>query len=569
MSPAIDLEKIDWNSINDTRSLFESVLAMLKSMDEENVTLRKDIEQLREETEAIAGDRMMLTEMGARIEQLEGENEQKDAKIGQQAAEMEQQAAEMEQQAAEMEQKDAEIEKLRAENAALLQGCDVPQAVLDRIARLERQMAERDSQLRETRAANSALAAENPGIRNRSGRRPREAVEPAPDPFLKVTTMGTHRNHPTIYEKRLTDLYACPRGHPLSAEPTEVAFRVIEDIIDGRLVAIQYTVVRRYCRKCRRQVAAEIPGILPGRWFGASLTSLETVMRMHGIPYETIRRLINIIYHTDLAKSTVIGHVDGVTGSLHPLYERMLEEMLFSEYVFGDETSWKIAGILYWLWVMVGATSTVFHMDKSRGGDVPEMLLGGYGGHVTSDSHPAWNRIGRTHQKCHYHYVREIVRTLAMKNPGPEFKRFARILRRIIRDSWFPAKGLDPDDGRAARNRKVRNLQARVRRLISGSYTDPHCRRFVKRLRREITHLFTFIRMGGKCHNNDAERPLRPSVSARKVSGGSKSHAGAYSHAVLATIRETCRRRGVNPYDFLVDYMYGRVGDIPGAAAAA
>ena len=171
MSPAIDLEKIDWNSINDTRSLFESVLAMLKSKDEENVTLRKDIEQLREETEAIAGDRMMLTEMGARIEQLEGENEQKDAKIGQQAAEIERQAAEMEQQAAEMAQKDAEIEKLRAENAALLQGCDVPQAVLDRIARLERQMAERDSQLREARAANSALAAENLGIRSRSGRR--------------------------------------------------------------------------------------------------------------------------------------------------------------------------------------------------------------------------------------------------------------------------------------------------------------------------------------------------------------------------------------------------------------
>ena len=157
MSPAIDLEKIDWNSINDTRSLFESVLAMLKSKDGEIVTLRKDIEQLREETEAIAGDRMMLTEMGARIEQLEGENEQKDAKIGQQAAEM--------------EQKDAEIERLRAENAALLQGCDVPQAVLDRIARLERQMAERDSQLREARAANSALTAENLGIKSRSGRR--------------------------------------------------------------------------------------------------------------------------------------------------------------------------------------------------------------------------------------------------------------------------------------------------------------------------------------------------------------------------------------------------------------
>ena len=555
MAPAIDLEKIDWNSIADTRSLFESVLAMLKSKDGENVTLRKDIERLREEAEAIAGDHMMLTEMGARIELLEGENEQKGAEIEQKDAEIEQQAS--------------EIEKLRAENAALLQGCDVPQAVLDRIARLERQMAERDSQLGEARAANSALAAENLGIRSRSGRRPREAVEPAPDPFLKMTTMSTHRNHLPISEKRLTDLCACPRGHPLSAEPTEVVFRVIEDVLDGRLVATQYTVVRRYCRKCRRQAAAEIPGVLPGGWFGAGLTCLETVMRMHGIPYETIRKLINIIYHTDLAKSTVISHVDGVTGSLHPPYERMLEEMFFSEYIFGDETSWKIAGILYWLWVMVGSTSTVFHIDERRGGDVLEMLLGGYGGHVTSDSHPAWNRIGRTHQKCHYHYVREIVRTLDMKNPGPEFKRFAKTLRRIIRDSWLPAKGLDPNEGRAGRNRRVRNLQARVRRLISGGYADPHCRRFVKRLRREITHLFTFIRIGGKCHNNDAERPLRPSVTFRKVSGGSKSHAGAYNHAVLATIRETCRRRGVNPYDFMADYMYGRVSDIPSAAAAA
>ena len=101
MAPAIDLEKIDWNSITGTRSIFESVLAMLKSRDEENVTLRKDIERLREEVEAIAGDHMMLTEMGARIEQLEGENEQKDAEIEKQAS---------------------EIEKLRAENAAPLQG---------------------------------------------------------------------------------------------------------------------------------------------------------------------------------------------------------------------------------------------------------------------------------------------------------------------------------------------------------------------------------------------------------------------------------------------------------------
>ena len=91
------------------------------------------------------------------------------------------------------------MEKLRAENAALLQGCDVSQAVMDRIARLERQAAEHASQLREARAANSALAAENlghqkpplqeaaPGVARacagpvQEGRLPAHRPEPSPD----------------------------------------------------------------------------------------------------------------------------------------------------------------------------------------------------------------------------------------------------------------------------------------------------------------------------------------------------------------------------------------------------
>ena len=591
MVPVIDLEKIDWNSVTDTKSLFESVLAMLKSRDEESVALRKNIEQLKEEAEAFSGERAMLTEMDARIKLLEEENVQKDSEIEQKDSEIEQKDSEIEQKDSEIEQKDseieqkdseienlgtdvenlsAEVEKLRAENAALLQGCDVSQAVMDRIARLERQAAEQASQLKEARAANSALAAENLGIKSRrSKKRLRESSGPAPDPFRKVVCLRTGRNPPPISEKRLVDLHACPHGHALSTEPTEVTFRVVEEIIDGKLTGIQYTVVRRYCGECGRQFVPEIPGVVPGGRFGASMTCLETTMRMYGIPYGIICSLINIIHHAGLAKSTVISHVDAVTGSLHPLYEEMLKDIFFSEHVFGDETSWKIAGILYWLWVLVGDDSTVFHVDKSRGGDVLTALLGGYGGHVTSDSHAPWNRIGKTHQKCHYHYLREILRTLTMKNPGPEFKKFAKALKGIITDSWFPEKGLNPDDDAAARNLKVRNLLARVRRLMSGSYTDAHCKRFVKRLRREITHLFPFIRLNTKCHNNDAERPLRPSVAFRNASGGSKSLAGAYNHAVPATIRETCRMRGVNPHDFLVDYMRGMIEKIPAAAAAA
>ena len=101
-----------------------------------------------------------------------------------------------------MENLKAEVEKLRAENAALLQGCDVSQAVMDRIARLERQATEQASQLKEARAANSALAAENLGIKSRrSKKRLRESSGPAPDPFRKVVCLRTGRNPPPISER--------------------------------------------------------------------------------------------------------------------------------------------------------------------------------------------------------------------------------------------------------------------------------------------------------------------------------------------------------------------------------
>ena len=70
-------KRLTGNSVTDTKSLFESVLDMLKSKDEESMALRKDVEQLKEEAEAFSEDRVMLTEMDARIKLLEEESVQK------------------------------------------------------------------------------------------------------------------------------------------------------------------------------------------------------------------------------------------------------------------------------------------------------------------------------------------------------------------------------------------------------------------------------------------------------------------------------------------------------------
>ena len=490
MKPIIDLEKIDWNSVTNSKSLFESILDALKSSDRKNEEMQKEIKRLAKETEAFSKEREKMAEMDERINLLEDESAQKDDEIEQIREENKQIREESARKDDEIEQKDDEIESLRAENAALLQGQGADEAVMDRIARLEKAVADSNAQLRDARAANSALAAENLGIRSKSkpkGARYESDVKP-PNPHGTVTVRRP-REDPPVSVHLTADQTRCIHGHLLS-DPTETVPRLYEDIVDGSLVGIECRVVRRYCRACRRQISADVPGVVPKERFGVNLMSLEAIMRMYCIPYGIIQSLVNIIYRTSLAKSTVIHHVDIVARSLIPLYEDLLEHVFFSRHIYGDETTWRIAGVLHWLWVLAGDDATVFHADKSRGGDVLEMLIGGYGGHVTSDSHAAWNRVGLTHQKCHFHYLSGIRRTLRMKSPGPEFKKFSQTLKKIILDSWFPERGNNPDDTPAEKRKKIRNLQARVRRLISNAPDEEHCRRFAKRLGREITHLF-------------------------------------------------------------------------------
>ena len=51
--------------------------------------------------------------------------------------------------------------------------------------------------------------------------------------------------------------------------------------------------------------------------------------------------------------------------------------------------------------------------------------------------------------------------------------------------------------------------------------------------------------------NNDAERALRHWVIARKISHGTRTATGSRVFALLASVIDTCRRRGHSPWEYL------------------
>lgn len=237
----------------------------------------------------------------------------------------------------------------------------------------------------------------------------------------------------------------------------------------------------------------------------------------------------------------------------------MIDDLMNERNVHGDETSWPINGKKHWLWAFVGKWTVVYEVDRSRGRDLPMKVLNGYNGNITSDSWSAWNYVGSTHQRCHYHYERNIDDTIRYKNPAKEFLKFARRLRRILHDSQRA--------DRKFRSRKKKRLEKKARfkeridDLINETYADKQCIRFVKRLMREKCMLFTFLEVDGvKCHNNDAERAIRPCVVIRKITYGNKSEDGARALARLMSICETCIKRGQNFYEYALEYLNNRNG---------
>ena len=106
----------------------------------------------------------------------------------------------------------------------------------------------------------------------------------APNQYRIVAVRRADRDCPLVSIHMVADQTRYINGHLLS-ELTETNIRVVKDTVDGKLAAIEYAVIRRYCR---RQVSQTIPGVIPKERFGVNPMSLEPVMRMYGITYGII-----------------------------------------------------------------------------------------------------------------------------------------------------------------------------------------------------------------------------------------------------------------------------------------
>lgn len=381
--------------------------------------------------------------------------------------------------------------------------------------------------------------------KRRPGRPPghEPALRPMPD------HIDTHQQVPLPVDDQ--GQACCPRCNaPLS--DVENLQRIYEDLVIVQPLVTCYHTARGYCPRCRDYVESRAPDQPPAADVShgqLGLNSLATVVLLrvkYRLPVAQISDLFTQVFGLHNCPGAICKQVQRVARWWEKAYEHLKLKFRTADVVYADETGWRTDGRNGYLWTLANDRQTLFHVDRSRSGQVIADLLGeGFGagdGTLVSDFYSAYNCMGGSKQKCNTHLLRELREVVARRpelKDHPFFRRCKRLIKHMLR---LKKRRLEmvPQEY----EHQVQLAEKRLEELSQQTWNDPDADRLTARLakyRRELTTFLHRPEVDGT--NNAAERALRPAVVMRKITGGSRSAKGARAWAVLASILRTAEQQ--------------------------
>jgi transposase len=346
---------------------------------------------------------------------------------------------------------------------------------------------------------------------------------------------------------------------------TRVATQYQEEIPVSRPIVRQFTVHIGRCDDCRRRVQGRHPlqtsdalGAAAVQ-LGAQLVALVVVVNKQlGLSFGKIVVLLRQLYGVTVTRSGLVHAVHRAARQARPTYDALCAQVRGSPVVSPDETGWKVAGLLVWLWAFATDRTTVYRIQAGRGFAEAAAVLGrDFDGVLVRDGWAPYRRFRQAaHQTCLAHLLRRC-RELRRDHPhSPVVREVDRILHAALTVRDRRSTGVVSAHGAAvARGRLITRLSDTLTR----STRVPAIGRFTRHLAREFEAIWSFLFVPGLDATNwRAEQALRPAVVTRKVCGGNRSWRGAESQQILASVIGTARQRGRHPHRVLTSIVRAR-----------
>lgn len=329
------------------------------------------------------------------------------------------------------------------------------------------------------------------------------------------------------------------------------------EIIDLPLInptVTEHVVLKRRCWNCGQTTipAVDLSGLTVGQSrIGINLmAAIITLKERFRLPVRMIRQYLKIFCRLDLSIGEIVFLLHRVAQKGQPVHQQLQTLLRASPTVHGDETGWRENGINGYIWSFNTPAIRYFCYRKSRGSQVVREVLGKeFEGVLVSDFYGSYNVYDGFHQRCWAHLLRDL-KDLVKWFPGvPELNSLsAKIIALFAEGKRHQAGGLNLGQ----RHQRRRQLEEKILNLVTPYLSQKRhpFHTLATRIDRFLDELFIFVLDKNiPATNNSAERALRHSVIARKISGGTRSAQGSETKEILSSLFGTWDARELNPLE--------------------
>lgn len=415
-----------------------------------------------------------------------------------------------------------------------------------------------------------------------------EAERPAPDsdqvlsdeepPKQKQRKQTPRRRHPmpahletetVTIEPDLEPCRCCGKiPNRIGEEVTEEIDFIPARLIRRRIVRSKYAC---HCGEAGVAVAPLPPRLIPHSKLGLGLAVHIVLTRFDDhLSYYRIEQQFRERHAIDIPRQQMVQWIEHVATWLEPLVERMWQNMLATGYLQVDETPvqvldpevrGKAARGYLWFYAVPGG-DVLLDFDPSRGLEPVQKRLASFSGTIQTDAYEVYESLSRRRPGiqrigCLAHARRYMYK--ALQENFAEAAWFIAQIRRLYRIE-DEIRGLPPDQRFARRQQEApeiwRRLKSKAEQLYATLLPKSTLGKAVSYFLNDYDALTGYLRDGRfEIDNNLIENSIRPTAVGRKRWLFIGHPDAGWRSAVIYSVLVSCRRRGINPQDYLSDVL--------------
>jgi transposase len=315
--------------------------------------------------------------------------------------------------------------------------------------------------------------------------------------------------------------------------------RSVLDAKELQVCKTLYEVERAKCGLCNKIYESKLPLFPKALYSNALLSKIAVMHYVHGVP---ITRACGML-GAEIGPSGILAALQRTAKRFEPALKGLIEDFRSSPVKHADETGWRTDGQPGWSWLFCTPKVSIFECSNSRSSKVPKQMFGNepLPGVLVVDRYSAYNKLPCQIQYCFAHLLREVKKLDAEFSEDEQVATFTADMGHLLSEAMrLPSRTLSDLEYYAT----AKDIAGQIKTLTYKPSTHMGIRNIQSIFQSKEARLFQWVvNRDVPAHNNRAERELRQTVIARKVSFGSQSDAGAKTRSILMSILSTAKKQ--------------------------